>query len=238
MTTDNCFVAAAVEGRGAGAETVMRFCNLKSSEAVLCPLCRHHACLRSIHEMNGGSSTRKNHSLSSGLVRVRAFRGRSAIAHQALFSPEAFARQSCKQELQIIDMIETMSLTWILVALNDSSGISTTGYLSQQSISTVDATNLATKYFCLSATAAVMRHIEDARIAASINHSAQFKIPLRLDSVQELAQSEETHFSLRTTPKAFNDVDHSIASFIQAPTKPRVKHSEQASIALSTYSTR
>ncbi|KAK3807801.1 MAG: hypothetical protein J3Q66DRAFT_84620 [Benniella sp.] len=49
----------------------------------------------------------------------------------------------------------------------------------------------------------------------------------RLDCVQELGQSEETFFALRTSLKAFNDVDHSITSFIQAPTTLRVKHSEQ-----------
>ncbi|KAK3807786.1 MAG: muts domain III-domain-containing protein [Benniella sp.] len=52
-------------------------------------------------------------------------------------------------------------------------------------------------------------------------------INTQLDCVQELTQSEETFLALRTSLKAFNDVDHLIISFIQVPTKPSVKHSEQ-----------
>ncbi|KAF9356455.1 MutS protein msh4 [Mortierella sp. AD094] len=52
-------------------------------------------------------------------------------------------------------------------------------------------------------------------------------INTRLDCVQELSQVEEIFYTLRTSLKAFNDVDHLITSFIQVPTKPSIKHSEQ-----------
>ncbi|KAG0018532.1 hypothetical protein BGZ80_007059 [Entomortierella chlamydospora] len=52
-------------------------------------------------------------------------------------------------------------------------------------------------------------------------------INTRLDCVEELSQVEETFYVLRTSLKAFNDVDHLITSFIQVPTKPSIKHSEQ-----------
>lgn len=49
----------------------------------------------------------------------------------------------------------------------------------------------------------------------------------RLDCVQELSSSEETFYTLKTALKSFQDVDHLISAFIQVPTKPSVKHSEQ-----------
>ncbi|KAF9983341.1 MutS protein msh4 [Modicella reniformis] len=148
---------------------------------------------------------------------------------------------------------------------------------------------IPTKYFCLAATAAVMRHIEETRNATFLNHSVQFKyqicqgsmvidcatarnleltinlstqndkatlfgilnetltpmgarllrsnilqpltdektINTRLNCVQELTEAEDTFYALKTSLKAFNDIDHLITSFIQVPTKPSVKHSEQ-----------
>jgi hypothetical protein len=82
----------------------------------------------------------------------------------------------------------------------DSTGKSTTGYLSRHSISTVVATNLTTPFiglqyvqtyiikegsaslllriltrdFCLAATAAVMSHIEETGNAVFFNHLLQF----------------------------------------------------------------
>jgi len=149
---------------------------------------------------------------------------------------------------------------------------------------------IPTKYFCLSATAAVMRHIEESRNAVFSNHSVKFKyqicqgsmiidcatarnleltqnlasqndketllgilnetltpmgtrllrsnilqpltdektIKTRLDCVQELSSSEEIFYTLKTAVKPFQDIDHLISAFIQVPTKPTVKHSEQA----------
>ncbi|KAF9432214.1 MutS protein msh4 [Entomortierella beljakovae] len=53
-------------------------------------------------------------------------------------------------------------------------------------------------------------------------------INTRLNCVQELSQFEDTFYALKTSLKSFNDVDHLITAFIQIPTKPSVKHSEQA----------
>ncbi|KAF9575457.1 MutS protein msh4 [Mortierella alpina] len=148
---------------------------------------------------------------------------------------------------------------------------------------------IAEKYFCLAATAAVLRYIEESRNATFLNHSVKFMygrcsgsmvidpatarnleltinlssqndketffgilnqtvtpmgsrvlrsnilqpctskktINTRLDCVQELSQDEEAFFTLKRSLKAFLDVDHLITSFIQVPSKPTIKHSEQ-----------
>ncbi|KAF9915240.1 MutS protein msh4 [Lobosporangium transversale] len=56
----------------------------------------------------------------------------------------------------------------------------------------------------------------------------QKTINTRLDCVQELSQNEDTFYALKTGLKAFRDTDHLITSFIQVPTKPSIKHSEQS----------
>lgn len=53
-------------------------------------------------------------------------------------------------------------------------------------------------------------------------------ISSRLDSVELLSRSEELFYSVREALKSFPDVDHLITSFIQEPSRPTIKVSEQA----------
>ncbi|KAG0097316.1 MutS protein msh4 [Podila epicladia] len=149
---------------------------------------------------------------------------------------------------------------------------------------------IASKYFCLSATAAAMKHMEESRNSVFINHAVQFKyrgcresmlidsgtarnleltvnissqddqgtlfgmlgqtltsmgnrllrtnilqpskdkraISSRLDSVELLSRNEELFYSIREALKSIPDVDHLITSFIQEPSRPTIKVSEQA----------
>lgn len=53
-------------------------------------------------------------------------------------------------------------------------------------------------------------------------------ISSRLDSVELLSRDEELFYSVREALKSFPDVDHLITSFIQEPSRPTIKVSEQA----------
>ncbi|KAF9583132.1 MutS protein msh4, partial [Lunasporangiospora selenospora] len=148
---------------------------------------------------------------------------------------------------------------------------------------------IPTKYYCLSATAALMRYIEESHNAVFLSHSIQFKyqicqgsmvidcatarnlelttnilrdndretlfgilnetstsmgarllrsnilqpltdektIATRLDCVQELCGTEEVFMNIKRTLKTFTDIDRLITSFVQVPSKPTIKHSEQ-----------
>ncbi|KAF9990044.1 MutS protein msh4 [Mortierella antarctica] len=172
---------------------------------------------------------------------------------------------------------------------NDSAGMDyITRYIIKENSSSL-LLGIAEKYFCLAATAAVLRYIEESRNATFLNHSVKFMygrcsgsmiidpatarnleltinlssqndketffgilnqtvtpmgsrvlrsnilqpctskktINTRLDCVQELSQEEEMFFELKRSLKAFHDVDYLITSFIQVPSKPTIKHSEQ-----------
>ncbi|KAG0269965.1 MutS protein msh4 [Actinomortierella ambigua] len=148
---------------------------------------------------------------------------------------------------------------------------------------------IQTKYFCLAATAALVKHIETSRNALFLNHSIRFKyqgchgsmlidhatarnleltvnlctnrgkhsllgilnhtctsmgsrllrtnilqplndeatIQTRLDCVQELLDKEDVFLAARQALKPFLDLDHLITAFVQVPSKPSIKHSEQ-----------
>jgi DNA mismatch repair protein MSH4 len=53
-------------------------------------------------------------------------------------------------------------------------------------------------------------------------------IQTRLNCVQELSQVEDRFYALKASLKVLGDIDHLITSFVQIPTKPSVKHSEQS----------
>lgn len=53
-------------------------------------------------------------------------------------------------------------------------------------------------------------------------------ISSRLDSVELLSRNEELFYSVREALKSIPDVDHLITSFIQEPSRPTIKVSEQA----------
>ncbi|KAJ3299721.1 MutS protein msh4 [Borealophlyctis nickersoniae] len=50
----------------------------------------------------------------------------------------------------------------------------------------------------------------------------------RLDAVEELTETEDVFFNVRSALKSFLDVDHLITALIQVPKKPSVKHAEQS----------
>ncbi|KAF9359640.1 MutS protein msh4 [Mortierella sp. NVP85] len=263
---DNSFVAAVVEGRGAGAEIGMCFCNLKTSEVVLCQIADSQTYVRTLQKLNLYEPS------------------------EILVPTTAVEPVNSKLVRIIKESVPSSTITPVARRFfNDSTGLQ---YIQKYIIKEGSASlllGIPTKYFCLAATAAVMRHIEETRNATFLNHSVQFKyqicegsmvvdcatarnleltvnlstrndketlfgilnetltpmgsrllrsnilqpltdertINTRLDCVQELTQFEETFYALRTSLKAFNDVDHLITSFIQVPTKPSVKHSEQ-----------
>ncbi|KAG0237291.1 MutS protein msh4 [Actinomortierella wolfii] len=173
---------------------------------------------------------------------------------------------------------------------NDAQGLEyIQQYIVPESSSTL-LVGIQTKYFCLAATAALVKHIETSRNALFLNHSIRFKyqgchgsmlvdhatarnlelavnmsnnrekhsllgvlnhtctsmgsrllrtnilqplndettIQTRLDCVQELLEKEDTFMAVRQALKPFLDLDRLITAFVQVPSKPSIKHSEQA----------
>ncbi|KAF9183929.1 MutS protein msh4 [Haplosporangium sp. Z 767] len=259
-------LVAVVEGRGLGAEVGMCFCDLKTSEVILCQIADSQTYVRSLQKLN-------------------------LYEPQEILVPiTAVEPVNSKLVKFIKENVPTSSITPVARRyFNDATGLE---YIKKYVVEEGSASlllNIPTKYFCLAATAAVMHHIEESRSATFLNHSVQFKyqacqesmiidcstarnleltinlsshneketlfnildetltpmgarllranilqpltdektINTRLDCVQELSQFEETFYAIKTSLKAFNDVDHLITSFIQVPTKPSVKHSEQ-----------
>ncbi|KAG0380109.1 MutS protein msh4 [Mortierella sp. AD032] len=260
------FVAAVVEGRGTGAEVGMCFCDLKTSEVILCQIADSQTYVRTLQKLNLYEPTE-------------------------ILVPTTAVDPVNSKLVNIIK--ETMPGSTITPtarrSFNDTTGLE---YIKRYIIKEGSASlllGIPTKYFCLAATAAVMQHIEESRHAVFLNHSVRFKyqicqgsmvidcatarnleltmnlssqndkdtlfgilnetltpmgarllrsnilqpltdertIQTRLDCVQELSQVEDRFYALRASLKAFGDVDHLITSFIQVPTKPSVKHSEQ-----------
>ncbi|KAF9131365.1 MutS protein msh4 [Mortierella sp. 14UC] len=260
------FVAAVVEGRGAGAEVGMCFCNLKTSEVILCQIADSQTYVRTLQKLN--------------------------LYEPAEILVPATAVDPVNSKLVNIIKKTMPSSTITPIArrsFNDSTGLE---YIKKYIIKEGSASlllGIPTKYFCLAATAAVMQHIEESRHAIFLTHSVRFKyqicqgsmvidcatarnleltmnlssqndkdtlfgilnetltpmgarllrsnilqpltdertIQTRLDCVQELSQVEDRFYALKTSLKVLGDVDHLITSFIQVPTKPSVKHSEQ-----------
>ncbi|KAG0231804.1 MutS protein msh4 [Actinomortierella wolfii] len=173
---------------------------------------------------------------------------------------------------------------------NDAQGLEyIQQYIVPESSSTL-LVGIQTKYFCLAATAALVKHIETSRNALFLNHSIRFKyqgchgsmlvdhatarnlelavnmsnnrekhsllgvlnhtctsmgsrllrtnilqplndettIQTRLNCVQELLEKEDTFMAVRQALKPFLDLDRLITAFVQVPSKPSIKHSEQA----------
>ncbi|KAF9203814.1 MutS protein msh4 [Haplosporangium sp. Z 27] len=260
------FVAAVVEGRGTGAEVGICLCDLKTSEVILCQLADVQTYNRTMQKLN-------LYEPSEILVPATAIEPVSSNLVKAI-----------KENLPF-STITPMSRRFF----NDKTGLQCIKKYIIKEGSPSLLLGIPTKYFCLAATAAVMRHIEETCNATFLPHSVQFKyqisdgsmvidcttarnleltanlssqndketlfgvlnetltpmgarrlrcnilepskdektINTRLDCVQELSQVEENFYALRTSLKAFNDVDHLITSFIQVPAKPSIKHSEQ-----------
>ncbi|KAF9097154.1 MutS protein msh4 [Mortierella sp. AD031] len=260
------FVAAVVEGRGAGAEVGMCFCDLKTSEVILCQIADSQTYVRTLQKLN--------------------------LYEPAEILVPTTAVDPINSKLVNIIKENMPSSTITPIArrtFNDATGLA---YIKKYIIKEGSASlllGIPTKYFCLAATAAVMQHIEESRHAVFLNHSVRFKyqicqgsmvidcatarnleltmnlssqndkdslfgvlnetltpmgarllrsnilqpltdertIQMRLDCVQELSQVEDRFYALKTSLKTLNDVDHLITSFIQVPSKPSVKHSEQ-----------
>ncbi|KAH7049847.1 DNA mismatch repair protein Msh4 [Linnemannia elongata] len=260
------FIAAVVEGRGTGAEVGMCFCDLKTSEVILCQIADSQTYVRTLQKLN-------------------------LYEPVEILVPTTTVDSVNSKLVKIIK--ETMPSTTITPiarrSFNDATGLE---YIKKYIVKEGSASlllGIPTKYFCLAATAAVMQHIEETRHAVFLNHSVRFKyqicsgsmvidcatarnleltmnlssqndkdtlfgtlnetltpmgarllrsnilqpltdertIQTRLDCVQELSQVEDRFYALKASLKILIDVDHLITSFIQVPTKPSVKHSEQ-----------
>ncbi|KAG0239065.1 MutS protein msh4 [Mortierella sp. GBA43] len=244
----------------------MCFCNLCTSEVILCQIADSQTYVRTLQKLN-------------------LYEPSEILVLTSTVEPV------CSKLVRIIkESLPSCTITPTARRhFNDATGLH---YIQKYIVKEGSASlllGIPTKYFCLAATAAVMHHIEETRNATFLNHSVQFKyqtcqgsmvidcatarnlelavnlstrddketlfgvlnqtltpmgrrllrsnilqpltdertINTRLDCVQELTQSEETFYALKTSLKAFNDVDHLITSFIQVPTKPSIKHSEQ-----------
>ncbi|KAF8939155.1 MutS protein msh4 [Dissophora ornata] len=281
--SDGGFLAAIVEGRGTGAEVGMCFCDLKTSEVILCQL----TCFNSSPSSTHPTALK----MADSQTYVRTLQKLSLFEPSEILMPTSAVDPVNTKLVKIVkESLPSSTITPVARRLfNDSTGLQ---YIKKYTIKEGSASlllGIPTKYFCLAATAAVMHHIEEKRNATFLNHSVQFKyqicqgsmvldcataknleltvnlssqneketlfgilnetmtpmgarllrsnilqpltdertISTRLDCVQELSQVEETFYALKSSLKALNDVDHLITSFIQVPTKPSVKHSEQ-----------
>ncbi|KAG0299101.1 MutS protein msh4, partial [Dissophora globulifera] len=263
----NSLLAAVVEGRGIGAEVGMCFCDLKTSEVILCQIADSQTYVRTLQKLNLYEPS------------------------EILVPTTAVDPVNSKLVKIIRESVPSSTITPIARRFfNDAAGLQ---YIKKYIIREGSASlllGIPTKYFCLAATAAVMRHIEENRNAMFLHHSIRFKyqifqesmvldcatarnleltinlsnhsdketlfgimnktmtamgarllrsnilqpltdertITTRLDCVQELSQAEEMFYALKSSLKLLNDVDHLITAFIQVPTKPSVRHSEQS----------
>ncbi|KFH69849.1 hypothetical protein MVEG_04653 [Podila verticillata NRRL 6337] len=260
-------IAAIVEGRGTGAEIGMCFCDLRTSEVILSQISDSFTYVNTLYMLNLHLPT------------------------EILLAETALEPAPSKLAKAIQENFPGSTITAISRRFfSDRAG---TEYV-QRYILPEQATSfmlgIASKYFCLSATAAAMKHMEESRNSVFINHSVQFKyrgcresmlvdsgtarnleltvnlssqghqgtlfgvlnqtltsmgnrllrtnilqpskdkraITSRLDSVELLSRNEELFYSVREALKSFPDVDHLITSFIQEPSRPTIKVSEQA----------
>ncbi|KAF9910598.1 MutS protein msh4 [Linnemannia zychae] len=146
------FVAAVVEGRGTGAEVGMCFCDLKTSEVILCQIADSQTYVRTLQKLN-------------------------LYEPVEILVPTTAVEPVNSKLVNIIK--ETMPGSTITPtarrSFNDSTGLE---YIKKYIIKEGSASlllGIPTKYFCLAATAAVMQHIEESRHAVFLNHSVRFK---------------------------------------------------------------
>ncbi|KAG0034942.1 MutS protein msh4 [Podila clonocystis] len=249
-------IAAIVEGRGTGAEIGMCFCDLRTSEVILSQICDSFTYVNTLYMLNLCQPT------------------------EILLAETALEPTPSKLAKAIQENCPGSTIT----------AISRRFFSDRAEQSTSFMLGIASKYFCLSATAAAMKHMEESRNSAFINHSVQFKyrgcresmlidsgtarnleltvnlssqddqgtlfgvlnqtltpmgnrllrtnilqpskdkraVSSRLDSVELLSRNEELFYSVREVLKSIPDVDHLITSFVQEPSRPTVKVSEQA----------
>ncbi|KAF9155098.1 MutS protein msh4 [Linnemannia schmuckeri] len=278
------FVAAVVEGRGAGAEVGMCFCDLKTSEIILCQIADSQTYVRTLQKLN-------LYEPAEVTTEVWAVREENPEPKLEILVPTTAVDPVNSKLVNIIK--ETMPNSTITPvarrSFNDTTGLECIKKYIVKEGSASLLLGIPTKYFCLAATAAVMQHIVETRHAVFLNHSVRFKyqictgsmvidcatarnleltmnlssqndkdtlfgilnetltpmgarllrsnilqpltdertIQTRLDCVQELSQVEDRFYALKSSLKTLNDVDHLITTFIQVPTKPSIKHSEQ-----------
>ncbi|KAG0359943.1 hypothetical protein BG005_011813 [Podila minutissima] len=265
---DGCnIIAAIVEGRGTGAEIGMCFCDLRTSQVVLSQISDSFTYVNTLYMLNLYQST-------------------EILLAETALEPTPSKLAKAIQENCPGSTITAISRRFF----SDRAG---TEYVQRYILpeqSTSFMLGIASKYFCLSATAAAMKHMEESRNSVFINHSVQFKyrgcresmlidsgtarnleltvnlssqddqgtlfgvlnqtltpmgnrllrtnilqpskdkraISSRLDSVELLSRNEELFYSVREALKSIPDVDHLITSFIQEPSRPTIKVSEQA----------
>ncbi|KAG0303178.1 MutS protein msh4, partial [Dissophora globulifera] len=149
---DNSLLAAVVEGRGIGAEVGMCFCDLKTSEVILCQIADSQTYVRTLQKLNLYEPS------------------------EILVPTTAVDPVNSKLVKIIRESVPPSTITPIARRyFNDAAGLQ---YIKKYIIREGSASlllGIPTKYFCLAATAAVMRHIEENRNAMFLHHSIQFK---------------------------------------------------------------
>ncbi|KAG0332982.1 MutS protein msh4, partial [Podila humilis] len=256
-----------VEGRGTGAEIGLCFCDLRTSEVILSQISDSFTYVNTLYMLNLYAPT------------------------EILMTETALEPKPSKLAKAIQENCPSSTVT--AISRRNFSDRAGTDYIQRYILpehSTSFLLGISSKYFCLSATAAAMRHMEESRNSVFVNHSVKFKyrgckesmlidsgtarnleltvslsglddqgtlfgvlnhtltpmgarllrtnilqpskdiraITSRLNSVQLLSQNEELFYSLRESMKSIPDIDHLISSFIQEPSRPTVKSSEQA----------
>ncbi|KAG0047888.1 MutS protein msh4 [Gryganskiella cystojenkinii] len=145
-------VVALSEGRGTGVEVGMCFCDLKTSEVILCQTGDSQTYVRTLQKLNMYDPS------------------------EILVPTTAVEPVDSKLVRIIKESLPTSTITPVSRRyFSDASGLD---YIKQYIIKEGSASlllGIPTKYFCLSATAAVMRHIEESRNAVFRNHSVKFK---------------------------------------------------------------
>ncbi|KAF8941708.1 MutS protein msh4 [Haplosporangium gracile] len=146
------FVAAVVEGRGAGAEVGMCFCDLKTSEVILCQIADSQTYVRTLQKLN-------------------LYEPAEILVPTTAMDPV---------NSKLINIIkETMPNSTITPvarrSFNDTTGLECIKKYIVKEGSASLLLGIPTKYFCLAATAAVMQHIVESRHAVFLNHSVRFK---------------------------------------------------------------
>ncbi|KAF9403041.1 hypothetical protein BGX21_007508 [Mortierella sp. AD011] len=243
--TIHSFVAAVVEGRGTGAEVGICLCDLKTSEVVLCqilvpatavePVCSNlvRAIKENLHFSTITPVARRFFNDSTGLQYIKKYIIKEGSSSLLLGIPtKYFCLAATAAVMHHIE--ETRHATFLnhsvqfKYQISDESMIidCTTARNLELSTNLSSRNDKETLFGVLNETVTPMGA---RRLRCNILEPCKDEktINTRLDCVEELSQVEETFYVLRTSLKAFNDVDHLITSFIQVPTKPSIKHSEQ-----------
>ncbi|KAI1315559.1 MutS protein msh4 [Mortierella claussenii] len=240
------FVAAVVEGRGIGAEIGMCFCDLKTSEVILCQILVPAAAIDLPHcklvkaiENNLPYSTvtpmaRHLFSDTAGLQYIKKYIIKEGSASLLLGIPTKYFCLAATAAV-MYHIEENRNATFLNHSVLFKYQIcsefmvvdSATAKNLELTVSLSSQNDRETLFGVLNETTTPMgSRCLRTNILQPLNDLKT--INTRFDCVQELSQVEETFYAIKSALKAFQDMDHLITSFIQVPAKPSVKHSEQS----------